>query len=155
VSLAVHQHVEPFIVGRWNEVAGEEVEVLVTNHELVLFARVPSMQSGFADLAGDLEIVEPVCTFSLHEQRSHPRPLVRSSSREVEHDGHSGSQEIKEQASQGITQSRRIANVVGQRYFAHPDKDGRASDPPSSTQFVREGRFSGGDLAGEGPPLAL
>jgi len=68
----VYQHVERFIGGRWNEVAGEEIEVLITDGELVHAASVSSMKSGFADLVGYVEIMELVCTSRLHEQRSHP-----------------------------------------------------------------------------------
>ncbi len=71
---AVHDHVERLVGGGWNEIAGEELEVLVADQELVQTARIPTMQSSLADRVWHIEIVEQVCAPRFFKYGSHPGP---------------------------------------------------------------------------------
>ncbi len=63
---------------------GKKIKLLFTDRELVFSTLVSLPKPGFADIVGDVEVVQTMAATRLFEKGSHPSPCADGVCREIQ-----------------------------------------------------------------------
>lgn len=137
--------VEPFIGCRGDEMARDELELLIGGRKIMLTARIACAQPSFADGVGNIKIMELMADFCRFGKLTHPCAMDRRIGGNIQDDLHARFQERNRVRRHRVLETRRTADVIGNRHHVAGIQPGQ---PIVFADHDRSGRFC--QLGGQG-----